>query len=75
MDHFGDTRLQWTPPYGLADEGETTKVQPEELKKNGFAMIKGNPCRLSEVTQLPKATANGNKRVQLIGLHEQTPCL
>ena len=53
----------------MVDEGATTKVQPEELKKNGYAMIKGNPCRLLEVTQLPKATANGNKRVQLIGLN------
>ena len=53
----------------MVEEGATTKVQPEELKKNGYAMIKGNPCRLLEVTQLPKATANGNKRVQLIGLN------
>ena len=47
----------------------TTKVQPEELRKGGSAMIRSMPCKLIEVTQLPKATANGNKRVQLIGLH------
>ena len=47
----------------------TTKVQPEELKKSGYAMIRDQPCKLIEVNHLPKATANGNKRVQLIGLH------
>ena len=47
----------------------TTRVQPEELKKSGFAMIRQMPCRLTEVNHLPKATANGNKRVHLVGLH------
>ena len=45
------------------------KVQPEEVKKPGFAMIRGMPCRLTEVSHLPKATANGNKRCHLVGMH------
>ena len=51
------------------DDDLVTKVQPEEVKKGGFAMIRGMPCRLSDVNHLPKATANGNKRIQLCGTH------
>mmetsp|Transcript_25424 Transcript_25424/g.49784 ORF Transcript_25424/g.49784 Transcript_25424/m.49784 type:complete len:159 (-) Transcript_25424:102-578(-) len=53
----------------MADEELIRKAQPDELKKLGYAMIKGMPCRLSDVNQLPKATANGNRRVQIVGVH------
>ena len=53
----------------MADAELTTKVQPEECKKGGYSLIRSMPCRLTEVNHLPKATANGNKRVQLVGLH------
>ena len=46
-----------------------TKVQPDALKKPGFAIIQNMPCRLTEIKQLPKATANGNKRLHLVGTH------
>jgi len=48
------------------------KVQPEDLKKGGYALIRGQVCKLTEVNHLPKATANGNKRVQLVGLHVES---
>ena len=45
------------------------KVPPEAVKKPGFCMIQGNPCKITELTNLPKATANGNKRLRLVGNH------
>merc|ERR1712039_120706 len=54
----------------MSASGETVaKVPPEDVRKGGYAMIKGMPCKLSEVTWVPKATANGNKRLHLVGLH------
>ena len=53
----------------MADDGLTTKATPDVLKKGGYCMIQGNPCKLSEITHLPKATANGNKRLKLVGNH------
>ena len=50
----------------------TTKIMPEALKKPGFAMIQGMPCRISEINHKPKATANGNKRLHLVGHHIDT---
>ena len=38
-------------------EAELIQVQPDELKKQGYAMIRGMPCRLSEVNNLPKVCA------------------
>ena len=46
-----------------------TKVQPAELKKPGFAFIRSMPCKITELEHLAKATANGNKRLRLVGLH------
>jgi translation initiation factor 5A len=50
----------------------TTKVQADALKKPGFAMIQGMPCRIVEINHKPKATANGNKRLHLVGHHIDT---
>lgn len=60
--------------YTLRDMADelTTKVQPESLKKPGFAMIQGMPCRIAEINHKPKATANGNKRLHLVGHHIDT---
>ena len=56
----------------MADDELVTKVQPDALKKPGFAMIQGMPCRISEINHKPKATANGNKRLHLVGHHIDT---
>jgi translation initiation factor 5A len=54
----------------MSSSSETVvKVQPEELRKGGFAMIRGMPCRLTAVDQVRQATANGNKKLKLTGLH------
>mmetsp|Transcript_93583 Transcript_93583/g.166497 ORF Transcript_93583/g.166497 Transcript_93583/m.166497 type:complete len:158 (+) Transcript_93583:54-527(+) len=45
------------------------KLQPDQLTKPGYAMIQNMPCKLTEIKHMPKATANGNKRVHLVGLH------
>ena len=55
----------------MADE-LTTSVQPDALKKPGYAMIQGMPCKISEINHKPKATANGNKRLHLVGHHIDT---
>ncbi len=47
----------------------TVKMQPVDLSKHGYAIIRGMPCKLTEINTLPKATANGNKRLNLVGLH------
>ena len=56
----------------MADDQQITKVQPEALKKPGFAIIQGMPCRITEINHKPKATANGNKRLHLVGTHIDT---
>ena len=45
------------------------KVQPSELKKPGYCFIRSMPCKITELEHLPKATANGNKRLRLVGTH------
>ena len=49
-----------------------TKVQPDALKKPGFAMIQDMPCRITELNHKPQATANGNKKLHLVGTHIHT---
>ena len=51
----------------MSDDELITKVQPDALKKPGFAMIQGMCCRITEINHKPKATANGNKRLHLVG--------
>ena len=53
----------------MSEDELVTKVQPDALKKPGYCMIQGNPCKIIELTHLPKATANGNKRLKLVGSH------
>lgn len=45
------------------------RVQPGELRKPGYCMIKGAPCRITEIEQVKLATANGNKKLRLTGVH------
>ena len=56
----------------MADDSLVGKVQPDALKKPGFAIIQGMPCRITEINHKPKATANGNKRLHLVGMHIDT---
>ena len=49
-----------------------TRVQADALKKPGFAIIQDVPCRIAEINHKPKATANGNKRLHLVGTHIHT---
>ncbi|ACO66215.1 predicted protein, partial [Micromonas commoda] len=37
------------------------------VKKGGYCMIRGMPCKLEICEVLPKATANGNKRLHIRG--------
>eukprot|EP00747_Dinoflagellata_sp_TGD_P018007 gnl/TRDRNA2_/TRDRNA2_126206_c0_seq1.p2 gnl/TRDRNA2_/TRDRNA2_126206_c0~~gnl/TRDRNA2_/TRDRNA2_126206_c0_seq1.p2 ORF type:complete len:174 (+),score=42.80 gnl/TRDRNA2_/TRDRNA2_126206_c0_seq1:54-524(+) len=46
-----------------------TQIPPSALKKHGYAMIKDMPCKLTDIIQKPKATANGNEKLHLIGVH------
>ena len=47
----------------------TTKIQPGELKKPGYCMIRSMPCRITEIEHVRPATSNGNKRMRIAGLH------
>lgn len=40
--------------------------------RNCSATVQGMPCRISEINHKPKATANGNKRLHLVGHHIDT---
>ena len=53
----------------MAEEELIVKAPPEAVKKGGYCIIRGNPCRLDVCEVLPKATANGNKRLHLKGPH------
>ena len=53
--------------HRMSDD-EIVKVQPEELRKGGYCMIRGQPCRITELEHVSKATANGNKKLHIVGL-------
>ena len=53
----------------MSDAEQVVKVQPDAVKKGGYAFIRGFPCRLVDLEVLPKATANGNKRLRMRGPH------
>merc|ERR1712192_106637 len=50
----------------------TVSVEVKSLKKGGFCMIRDQPCKITEMTQKPKATSKGNDRIHLVGLHMAT---
>jgi translation initiation factor 5A len=52
-----------------SDPDQTDTIPASQLKKPGYVMIKGFPCKITELNQKPKATARGNDRLEIIGLH------
>eukprot|EP00656_Telonema_subtile_P058536 TRINITY_DN9943_c0_g1_i1.p1 TRINITY_DN9943_c0_g1~~TRINITY_DN9943_c0_g1_i1.p1 ORF type:complete len:175 (-),score=72.42 TRINITY_DN9943_c0_g1_i1:356-880(-) len=53
----------------MADDELVMKVGPGDVKKGGYAMIRGMPCKLFEVEQVKLSTAGGNKKLRLFGYH------
>merc|ERR1712166_341728 len=53
----------------MADELIMKVTALGEIKKGGYAMIRGMPCKLFEVEQVKLSTAGGNKKLRLIGTH------
>ena len=51
----------------MAEDEQIIKGPPEAVKKGGYCMIRGMPCKLEICEVLPKATANGNKRLHIRG--------
>ena len=51
----------------MAEDEQIIKAPPEAVKKGGYCMIRGMPCKLETCDVLPKATANGNKRLHIRG--------
>lgn len=48
----------------------TAWVSFEEMKKGGWCMIKGNPCKVTDITAKVKGTgASANERVVITGTH------
>merc|ERR1712203_290680 len=56
----------------MSEEGKTVSVEVKSLKKGGFCMIRDQPCKITEMTQKPKATSKGNDRIHLVGVHMAT---
>ena len=54
-------------PVAMAEDEQIIKAPPEAVKKGGYCMIRGMPCKLEICEVLPKATANGNKRLHIRG--------
>ena len=50
----------------MAEDEQIIKAPPEAVK-GGYCMIRGMPCKLEICEVLPKATANGNKRLHIRG--------
>ena len=44
-------------------------VNASTLKKPGFVCIKGQPCKITELNQKPKATVGGNDKLHVVGTH------
>ena len=51
----------------MAEDEQIIKAPPEAVKKGGYCMIRGMPYKLEICEVLPKATANGNKRLHIRG--------
>eukprot|EP00090_Calanus_glacialis_P041690 TRINITY_DN74200_c0_g1_i1.p1 TRINITY_DN74200_c0_g1~~TRINITY_DN74200_c0_g1_i1.p1 ORF type:complete len:165 (-),score=60.73 TRINITY_DN74200_c0_g1_i1:77-538(-) len=55
----------------MSDEN-CVSVLVNTLRKPGYCMIRGQPCRITEITQKCKATNKGNDRIHLVGVHMET---
>lgn len=55
--------------YSAANAGasKTYPVQCSSLRKNGFVMIKGRPCKIMEMST-SKTGKHGHAKVHLVGL-------
>ena len=53
-------------------EDNVVSVLVNTLRKPGYCMIRGQPCRITEIIQKAKATNKGNDRIHLVGLHMVT---
>eukprot|EP00392_Amoebophrya_sp_AT5.2_P005459 g5468.t1 len=51
------------------DSEQILTVSASTLKKPGYVMIKGQPCKIVELNQKPKATVKGNDRLHVVGTH------
>merc|ERR1711862_219568 len=60
-----------TSKVKMADEGDKV-VEVKTLRKGSYAYIRGQPCKITEASQKPKATNKGNDRIHLVGLHIET---
>jgi len=56
----------------MSGEEETVEVEVKALARGKYAYIRGQPCKVTEVIQKPKATSKGNDRIHLVGLHIET---
>lgn len=57
----------------MGDEELTAWVTFDEMKKGGWCMIKGNPCKVTDITAKVKGTgASANDRVVITGTHYLT---
>ena len=54
------------------EEDQTASVEVKSLKKGNFCMIRDQPCRITEMTQKPKATSEEKDRIHLVGVHMST---
>merc|ERR1712018_17954 len=57
---------------GMADEADQVEVEVKTLRKGSYAYIRGQPCKITEAIQKPKATSKGNDRIHLVGVHIET---
>ncbi|CAD7944820.1 unnamed protein product [Amoebophrya sp. A120] len=53
----------------MPDADDIPTMSASSLKKPGYVMIKGQPCKIVELNQKPKATVKGNDRLHIVGTH------
>ena len=56
----------------MSDEQHVVSVLVNTLRKPGYCMIRGQPCKITEINQKCKATNKGNDRIHLVGVHMVT---
>ena len=61
---MSDEEIQATGDSGASD---VYPMQAGNVKKNGYAMLKGNPCRVIEMTT-SKAGKHGHAKATIVGI-------